>query len=103
MPHPRLRSRLHTLVIAVAIVGLTLGGWTMWRRREYCLRWVRAYVSRERALRSVPRTRAGDLVRYDLGAGQFYLAEEAADDERLAERYRQVARYPWLPLPRKAE
>lgn len=34
--HPRLRLR--TLLIAVAVVGLALGGWQMWKRREYCLK-----------------------------------------------------------------
>jgi hypothetical protein len=46
---PRPRLSLRTLLIAVAVAGLALGGWTMWQRREYCLERARAYELEEDA------------------------------------------------------
>lgn len=82
LPHPRFRLRLRSLLIAVGIAGLGLGGWTMWQRREYYL---------ERADRHSTR------------AAEWY---------RLAERNRQrpptvelerlrasIAKGRWMPTP----
>src|SRR5581483_11415221 len=36
-PRIRLRFRIRALLLLVALAGMGLGGWKMWKRREYCL------------------------------------------------------------------
>jgi hypothetical protein len=84
----RLRLRLRTLLIAVAVAGTALGGWTMWRRREYCLERTAYYDARFRLFAHMP----------DLSGGRV-----GAEYLERADAYRHVARYPWLPMPREPE
>ncbi len=112
------RLRLRTLLIAVAVAGLALGGW---KRREYCLRravecdqavafYEFAKAETELIINvdwpddSGPRpgtTGGRSRKRYE---GSWLIDRKDADRNReLARRCRHVARYPWLPLPREPE
>src|SRR5436305_2042276 len=37
LPRLRLRLRLRLMLILLALVATGLGGWRLWKRREYCL------------------------------------------------------------------
>jgi hypothetical protein len=108
---PRLRLRLRTLLIAVAVMGLALGGWTMWRRREFCLERAQTYANTV-SFQHQQASHHEQLARLYRDAGQDATPEEgrAAGCRAFAEwaytlgvRYRHVARYPWLPMPRGPE
>ncbi len=78
LPHLRPRLRLRTLLIAVAVVAVAIGGWQMWKRREYC---------RERADGLILGITVGrDVV---LANEQFALAaRQVAESERMELRRR---------------
>jgi hypothetical protein len=121
MRFPRPRLRLRTLLIVVAVAGMMLGGWRMWRRREYCLAKaaecdrIAAYYRRTATdlepvvaeyLRRGPESvfgRGNDRARKDYEDLLSYDRRAADRYPRLAARYRRVARHPWLPLPREPE
>jgi hypothetical protein len=100
------RLRLRTLLMAVAVAGTALGGWRMWRRREYCLAWIRSYDFWEK--HPEPPSRLGPY--FDGPPTAAQRAEWQAWTRAYAERgarmrpaYERAARYPWLPLPREQE
>ena len=116
------RLRLRTLLIAVAVAGLALGGWQMWRRWDYCrarfaeyadyaetnrakaegyaasAREYRRQAARLRGHGEFEAERQVQLARMDEILAKSY-GDEAAWYARLAAPYRHVARFPWLPLP----
>jgi hypothetical protein len=122
LPRLRPRLRLRTLLIAVAVAGVMLGAWQMWKRREYCRIRVAVYsryaeknrlraegyaASAREYRRQAARMRGHDefeaerqvqLARMDEILAKSY-GDEAAWYARLATPYRDVARCPWLPLP----
>jgi cytochrome oxidase assembly protein ShyY1 len=92
MPLPRLRPRLRlrTLLIAVAVVAVVLGGWQMWRRREWRLERARLH----RRLAESARAGRASMLRFPPNP------EWAEKHEQLSRRYEEVAWFPWLPPPR---
>ncbi len=87
---PRLRLRLWTLLIAVAVAGLAMGGWQIWRRREHCLNEA-AWHARQEQLSNE------GIVLFAKGEASFRnLMEEArraGETEEAEELAREVERY----------
>jgi len=100
---PRLRIRLRTLPILVALAALTLGAWQMWRRLTLCLERARMYAD----LRSTCSTMLQWIEVGELREGPL---SDPVEVKRLREMcgdraagYRYVADRPWLPLPGEPE
>ena len=90
----RPRFRLRTLLIAVTVVGMVLGGGiTLWRRYES--RWQMALFHWERAQQhyriAIRYPRKHPIVKR--------LVRQAEPYQMVAERYRWAALHPWEPLP----
>ncbi len=116
LPRPCLRLRLRTLLIAVAVAGLALGGWTMWKRREYCLERAAYCAAQEqlrrddaaRSERQVQGMRSDPRYRVHPRDGPFFRTLDArtasnrqmeAQYGELRRRYERTAWRPWLPIP----
>jgi hypothetical protein len=102
----RPRLRLRTLLIVVVVAGLALGGWTMWKRREYCLERIRSCKFWEKP--QEPPSRLGPYFDGPPTAAQqaewrAWARAYAKWSARMRPAYERVARYPWLPLPPEPE
>jgi hypothetical protein len=90
------RFRLRTILIAVAVMSLALGGWISPRRAVCLARAMECERMMDRLSTVIPSRRPGEPPRrlvldYLVGSfGRYY---------RLAEYDRYLADRPWLPLP----
>ncbi len=89
MQLPRLRLRLRTLLIAVAVVAVVLDGWRVWKRREWRLERVRLH----RRLAASARAGRDGMLSFKPHP------EWAEKHEQLSRLYEGVAWFPWLPPP----
>jgi hypothetical protein len=80
------RFRLRTLMVAVAVVALVSGGWSMWSRSDRFTRIGWSHQARKNSLAANP-PRVGDA---DRGREGWHAA--------MAAKYFRAARSPWLPV-----
>ncbi len=119
MPLPRVRFTVRRMMVAVAIVAVSLAFVTMWNRAFTFGQIAIEHAERERAFRGTTslildyhsRLQTGKLDRFDPrpvdpDKPNASFDELAEDSERradyhsqLTEKYRLAALYPWLPVP----
>src|SRR5262245_36624811 len=103
------RFRIRTLMIAVVVAGLILGGLEISRRRAMLLALAESHMAEERMHRlsveaatneaeyeASQRSLAGERLWRERAE---YNAREASRHGQMAKQYLQAARSPWLPAP----
>jgi hypothetical protein len=98
------RFRIRTLMIAVAVVAIPLGAMVaVAERRQRFMRMATAHWRATVAVQILENGTANGVVEHYLDARGVPLgAQQQARDkwhETMAEKYRQAARRPWLPVP----
>jgi hypothetical protein len=95
MSFPRLRFTVRRLMVAVAVVAVLLGAFSLLRRASYCMDRAAWHAAQEARLRDEGRILASDTL---LIAAN--LADPRADEHaRLSSMYQHVAFRPWESLP----
>src|SRR4051794_39301981 len=103
MKLPRVRFTVWLMMVAVAVVGVLLGGELMRRRRAACLERLAWLAGRERAWGKVDASREREVAsRFLNGGRQMGVAEALAEVARQKRKYAFAASHPWLPVPHDA-
>ena len=105
---PRVRVTLRGLMVAIAVVALSMEGWIVWGRYSFCreraakISWL-ANSLRDRLAKDPVELARGTHLNFEDGlpavpASPVPARRMIGRMERLAQRYEQAARRPWLPI-----
>jgi hypothetical protein len=92
----RLRLSVRWVMIAVAVVAVSLGGVRAWRRRVYCYGWSAVWALNEMSMR-----REAEIARRAHNNERVVSCEiEAESFSRLRLKYERTANRFWEPVPK---